>query len=325
MSKESLLINLLQNYTKEMHLNYVHASKDFKIVPLFSQKWTKNTESIPYCVSTYLLDAYYCLPERPDIAFLFFWECINNNYNTILFSQSLRYSDKKGKEEFCKIIFREFEKSYTCDRNCYSIKSLFQKILESSPDKVWHFLASYILKGYVIEDSYPDKTNYLTSSYISFKTNYKKEYNIIIKSYGEKFKKLYTPRIENDSIKLSSSDGEISRKIIHSLGMSLKKLVINGVCEITDVKGNKDILNLSEKDKIQFLMDNILYAVRCNSFHGNVASRLNSVYANKDSYLTSKFLCILSYYLINVALIAEGKMDECDIICSVNLLEKNNL
>ena len=36
---------------------------------------------IPYVLRTHLLDSYYCLPERPDMAFTFLWKCINNTYS----------------------------------------------------------------------------------------------------------------------------------------------------------------------------------------------------------------------------------------------------
>ena len=39
-------------------------------------------DTITYILKTHLLDSYYCLPERPDMAFTFLWKCMNNIYST---------------------------------------------------------------------------------------------------------------------------------------------------------------------------------------------------------------------------------------------------
>ena len=74
-----------------------------------------------------------------------------------------------------------------------------------------------------------------------------------------------------------------SRAITHSFAMKLRKLVKGEEVEITfsDIAGTKKKYNFTKEERLSFVLFGILYASRCNNFHGNVAARMNSINANK--------------------------------------------
>lgn len=320
-------LKLLQNYTKEEHLNCIKydVKNPFYLVPLYSKKWEKNCNLIPYNISTYLLDAYYNLPERPDIAFLFFWECINNLYNDEQFNidRNKDYSDSQGIQIISELLNTEIKKSYQILGNNINLQNIFVQLLNQCPIKAYHFISSYILKGYAIEQKLAGcKKKDLNQTYSSFK----KKCPFITKienSYGNAYKNLCTPIRTGNGVKLNISDKDKSRRIIHSLSVKLKELIENGNTQFTLTDNSIETVILEPEKRIPFLIRHLLYAIRCNSFHGNVASRLNSIYANQDSYDVSKFICILSYFFINLLLIQKSQMDEEDFNCSLNLLKHN--
>ena len=60
----------------------------------------------------------------------------------------------------------------------------------------------------------------------------------------------------------------------------LKALILGEEVEITfcDVQGTKKTYKFTEVERMSFVLFGVLYASRCNNFHGNVAARMNSIY-----------------------------------------------
>lgn len=79
---------------------------------------------------------------------------------------------------------------------------------------------------------------------------------------------------------------EKSRNIIHSFGEKLKKLLLGEQIEVTfcDPEKTKQQYVFDEQNKLTFVLFGIIYASRCNNFHGNVAARMNSINANVDTF-----------------------------------------
>lgn len=322
-------LQLLEFYDKEKHdlviKKQIKKEQDFIMIPLFSQKWKTDNKIIPYYITTYLLDAYYHIPERPDISFLFFWECINNLYNDLQFpiERNDPYSDSNGIILLSEELNSEIEKEYIINGKTYNLESMFSKLIIKCPLKAYNFISSYILKGYAIEQKIDNpKIKDLNPTYSSFKKKCP-FYNIIVESYGKAYCNICSPVRDGDLINLNISDKTRSIQIIQSLSKKLKELIENGTTKITFLDNHSENITMTKDKRIPFLLRHLLYAVRCNNFHGNVASRLNSIYANEDSYEVSKFLCILSYFFINISLIHEKKMNEYDFVCSLKLLDLN--
>ncbi len=61
-------------------------------------------------------------------------------------------------------------------------------------------------------------------------------------------------------------------------------------------------INFSDEDKIKFVLFCILYASRWNNFYANVASKLNSIYANKESFTMYTNIFLLEYITLAISL-----------------------
>ena len=83
---------------------------------------------------------------------------------------------------------------------------------------------------------------------------------------------------------------------------------------IIDPKNNSVTLILkNDQEYIKFIVKNILYAIRNNTVHGKIASRLNSKHKNKDSYESSKYIYLLGYLFLSVMLFVNDDIEAEDL------------
>lgn len=78
------ILKIAKNYSKEKHIELLPASENNildSLLFLFDENWEEEGAEYPYEIITYLLDCYYVLPERPDLASLFCWQAINHSYS----------------------------------------------------------------------------------------------------------------------------------------------------------------------------------------------------------------------------------------------------
>lgn len=170
-------------------------------------------------------------------------------------------------------------------------------------DKTYRYVASYILKGYAIDQSgFSEK--YLSSSYVTFKKKFPTIFQIIANSYGYAYHSITSAALIGNRVLLNINDSDKSRKIIHSFSLKLRELIENGTTEIDEKypTSTRQTINFTDEDKITFVLFSILYASRCNNFHGNVASRLNSIYANQESFAMYTNIFLLEYITLAISL-----------------------
>lgn len=141
------ILKLAKDYSKKRHLdllphgnNNILENLDF----IYDENWENQGVPYPYEILTYLFDSYYVLPERPDLAALFCWQAINHSYyvqqlsdNNVGFCQ-----DTKGVELVRDAILGDWNNKY---------KTVLEPFLKRMPDKTFHYVASYMLKGYAME------------------------------------------------------------------------------------------------------------------------------------------------------------------------------
>ncbi len=311
-------IALLKNYTRSEHEDglYKVPQDAYKLAPniepLFSPLWEDNTwlanNKIPYVAVTYLLDSYYCMPQRPDMAFTYLWKAINNAYNTQALIQSCTNpnvehgGDSNNLEISVKELSSHLNDSAFFEKQCYTIKSVIELYVKRIPMKTYRFVANYLLKGYVIKQSGFD-SKYNTSSYFSFAKKYKALHQAIALTYGEAYKLICNPCLSADSLEVNFGicDKRKSKSIPDSLAGKLKELVNNRNAVLWD-GGNRHsypITLASDLDYMNFLFMRILYAIRNNTIHGNVASRLSSDYANAESVYTSNFIYLFGHLFLS--------------------------
>lgn len=141
------VLRLAKNYSKKLHVELLPCDA-YNILEsicyLYDENWEKQNSN-PYEILTYLLDSYYVLPQRPDLAALFCWQAINHSYyvqqlgdNNVKFCQ-----DTKGIELVRKALLAGWNDKY---------KVILEPFLNRLPIKVFHYVASYMLKGYAMEN-----------------------------------------------------------------------------------------------------------------------------------------------------------------------------
>lgn len=69
---------------------------------------------------------------------------------------------------------------------------------------------------------------------------------------------------------------------------------------------------------MSFVLFGVLYASRCNNFHGNVAARMNSINANKDTF---KMYTDITFKKSNVEDLKDKLQDACEHPEKVNALK----
>lgn len=309
-------INLLKNYKKELHEENIKSTNQ-KLITLnyvFSDLWEVE-ENIPYVAKTHLLDSYYCLPNRPDMAFTFLWKSINNSYNELWLQEN---PDNKGRLQdgtsLTYMIERVSSSSNTIIKDDLSIINLIDLYSSKMPLKTTKFLANLLLKNYALEKKYPihptEKntiaTKHISSTYTTFKKQFEEIYTPIIETYGEAYLKIANPTIIKGSVSMniSKQDSRKSMQLIKSLAEKIKELLINKTANFSnsDMTKNYEVKFKNNLEYINFIVRNFLYAIRNNTVHGKIASRLNSKTKNDGSYESAVFIYLLGYMFFSLSL-----------------------
>lgn len=318
--------DLLNNYSKEEHINVLYSNVtfiDFNISSIKSSNWTIG-KNIPYVATSYLLDSYSCLPHRPDMAFTFLWKSINNCYKTIAVKKILnssnpneRLTDSLGLDFLIEEINNK--KTDVISSN-YRIIDLLNDCAKEIPLKPFKFLGNQILKGYVMEEAgIPNLL--IGSTYSSFKKSYPILYQNIINSYGQAYKAISNPTRVNDKVELNITNLHKSKSIPESLAQKLKDLFENKTTIVQNSRGtNSYTLTINDKEFLSLLIKTLLYSIRNNSVHGNVVSRLNSDYVNSDSLKTAINIYFLGHVFLSLAFYVNN-----DITLSDLEVNKDNL
>lgn len=64
------------------------------------------------------------------------------------------------------------------------------------------------------------------------------------------------------------------------------------------------------KERLTFVLFGILYASRCNNFHGNVAARMNSIHANKDTFKMYTDIFLTEYVILGMHMNSRGMFSD---------------
>lgn len=314
--------NLLNNYSKEDHINVLYSNitlKDFNISSVKSSNWTIES-NIPYVATSHLLDSYSCLPDRPDMAFTFLWKSINSCYKTIAVKKILnsnkpneRLTDSLGLDYLIEEINNK--KTGIISSN-YSIIDLLNDYAKEIPLKPLKFLANQILKGYVMEDAgIPNLL--IGSTYFSFRSGYPSLFQNIINSYGQAYRAISNPTRLNDKVELNITDLRKSKSIPESLAQKLKDLLVSKTVIVHNSgRTSSYTLTISDKEFLSLMIKTLLYSIRNNSVHGNVVSRLSSDYVSNDSlntainiYFLGHVFLSLAFYINNDILLSELELN----------------
>lgn len=302
-------MRLAKNYLKECHLNLLPCG-DNNILEnihfLYDENWENQGTSYPYEILTYLFDSYYVLPQRPDLAALFCWQAINHSYYVQQLSDnSVGFClDTKGVEFVRGAILANWNNKY---------KAILEPFLERLPDKTFHYVASYMLKGYAMERN-EIAEKYRASSYKSLKGKISPLSEILDNAYGKSYCQISNPTLIGNTVDLGISDANKgkSRAITHSFGIKLRALMLGEEAEITfcDAQGTKKKYKFTDEERFSFVLFGILYASRCNNFHGNVAARMNSINANRDTFRMYTDMFLTEYIILAIHMNSQGELSD---------------
>lgn len=303
------ILRLAKNYSKDYHLNFLSCGENNildNLNFLYDENWEGQGYSYPYEILTYLFDSYYVLPQRPDLAVLFCWQAINHSYyvQQLRDSSVKRCKDTKGIELVRSAILAGWNNRY---------KAILEPFLKRLPNKTFHYVASYMLKGYAMEKS-GIVEKYRASSYNTLKGKITKISDILDNAYGKSYYQIAHPEVVGNAVNLGISDANKgkSRDIIHSFGMKLRALMIGEEVEITfcDVQETKQKYRFTDQEILSFVLFGILYASRCNNFHGNVAARMNSINANEDTFKMYTDLFLTEYIILAIHMNSQGELSD---------------
>lgn len=303
------ILRLAKKYSKECHLNFLPCG-DNNILDnlyfLYDENWEKQGASYPYEILTYLFDSYYVLPQRPDLAALFCWQAINHSYYVQQLSDnSVGFClDTKGVEFVRDAILANWNNKY---------KAVLEPFLERLPDKTFHYVASYMLKGYAMEKN-GIAEKYRASSYKSLKGKISLLSEILDNAYGKSYCQISNPTLIDNAVDLGITNANKgkSRAITHSFGIKLRALMLGEEAEITfcGMQGTKKKYKFTDKERLSFVLFGIIYASRCNNFHGNVVARMNSINANKDTFRMYTDMFLTEYIILAMHMNSQGELSD---------------
>ena len=221
--------------------------------------------------------------------------------------------DTKGVELVRDAILGDWNNKY---------KTVLEPFLKRMPDKTFHYVASYMLKGYAMEKN-GIAEKYEATSYKSLKRKIPSLLDVLDNAYGKSYCQISNPTLVNNELNLGITNANKgkSRAITHSFGIKLRALMLGEEVEITfcDVQGTKKIYKFTEVERMSFVLFGILYASRCNNFHGNVAARMNSINANKDTFKMYTDMFLTEYIILAIHLNSQGALS--DVV--LNKVKKN--
>lgn len=155
---------------------------------------------------------------------------------------------------------------------------------------------------------------YRASSYKSLKGKIQSISDILDNAYGKSYCQIANPVLIDDAVNLGialANKGK-SRAITNSFGIKLRELMIGEETEITfcDAPRTKKKYRFTDEERLSFVLFGVLYASRCNNFHGNVAARMNSVNANKDTFKMYTDMFLTEYTILAIHMNSQGKLSD---------------
>lgn len=308
--KKTELLSLAKKYSRTKHSLLLPKNekvnlKNFECI--YDSSW-ELASCEPYEVLTYLLDCYYHLPERPDLASLFCWQAVNNSYNEILISNgAAALHDSDGIKELIRVITSNNAKYYIP----------LHSYIDRLDDKVFRYMASYLLKGYVCNSLPSNKKCIIPSVYKSITSNVSSIFKILDDSYGRAYASIASPTVVNAHLTLNIDPANAlkSRNIVGSFAKELKQLFLLHGITLQKYGSNINVsYQITDKEELYLLMFGIIYASRCNNFHGNVPSRLNTLNSNVESYKAYMGIFFTCYEVLAISLNFQHKLSDSDLL-----------
>lgn len=319
------LLELMRDYTRQKHEKRIHDSTLGSALKFGSLSYIDDPDWVvpgpaaaaklvsrpfPLKIASHLVDSYYHLPQRPDMAFAFLWMAINAAFHQLALRESyvankVSISDTYGLKCTVASIKKAGSTVVGVDGRFRDLSDWFEHLIAAVPEKLLSMVATMCVQSVAVElhncsDRY---------SSLAFKGLKKREpdlTNALQSSYGAAYSALCNPAINiiTRELDYALSDPGKAQEIIRSLTFDLRRL-LNG--EWVTMRAHKSTtqydVHLTLSSRLSFFVRNILYASRNNIAHGKVSSRLNSDTTKKDSYAANVYLYITGYIVLSVLLV----------------------
>lgn len=331
--KLETLRSLLLDYDKGRHSaqsipeNHPRYSWHQEFQPLKPGKWN-SSQTIPYVAATLLLDVYSQLPQRPDLAFGFLWSAINACYNDLYLSQCTSNGDSlqdgKSIDFSVERISQRLHHEISLDLGegeirQYAIRDVLRSYLNCAPQRIFNFVANYALKGIAVDrhnavcnSSEAIRKILIPSTYNTLKSKFPAVYGLLNSNLGLKYFDICniseTPDKTDISFGIQPANSNKSRALIHEASEVLKASFVS-----YDHTSASAQAFTSEKEWLSAQIYLFLYAARNSAVHGNVANRLNSIFAKAETISASSWTFLFGYTYLALILYCLKSIDLDDL------------
>lgn len=316
-SNEILLANLAISYDRNKHSLLATFQNDQELLSWYKifkkikpANWLAK-QDLPAIALSSLIDSYYLLPERPDMAFSFLWSGINSLYNDFyipkIASKDKVVKDSAGIEYAAGLIASVLDDEIKLNvkkagRAKITIRELIIEYVSQAEQRNLNHAASIYLKGYAItahnKSCAPSdciREVLISQSYKSASKKFKRVHDHVCNSAGPKYSancKIIETADKTD-YDIQVIDRNISREITHAIGGEIKLIAASG----SAAKWFSD-----DKTWILFLIQTFLYSSRNSAIHGNSTSRINSTHFDKDHVKSAIWTYKFGYCIFSILL-----------------------
>jgi hypothetical protein len=280
---------------------------------MFDPQWSTAAHKLPSKVASLLLDSYYHLPDRPDLAFLCLWMAFNSSFSQIAVRESYltnksNLSDDFGLDCAAEAITNNANMGIVIDGSNRTLLDFLLLAMKVIPQKLTSMIATNAVRSIAFK-LHQCGGRYESKAFNGLKGNFPILGQLIIDCHGSAYSHIVSPfiGIKNREIDLISNDPKRSQNIIRSLSQVFQDLFRTGNSTMRSHNSTQvSALTLTESERISLLLRYVLYASRNNLSHGKVSSRLNSDTANPESYKSNIYLYIVCYAFLSILFVNLG-------------------
>jgi hypothetical protein len=327
-------LKLLKNFS---HNNYQLTTNkkskiNYKVIPhpspIISKNW-KNEDSPPDYYLTFIIESYYRIPYRPDLAFTYLWSSFNGAYYRLkhrTHDNDTFPKDGKSIEHFIKLVSDNESKIV----NKMSILQIEHEYFKNIKKTECKYIAKALLSGLLIEDSPSIPNKYNNAIYSKIKTKFKHLTELVKLNYLPKYKRYYEPVIDSKlsvaEIRLKNirneSDGA---NMVFSVATKIERLLKGHTIDFNkaiSVSTNRTLktLSINHKERRIFFLLIMIYSHRNRFIHGKKTPRLDRPSSAK--YKFSIYLYYLTHHYLSISLYLLGEICLSDLEVNIENLEK---
>lgn len=319
------LLDLMRDYSRHKHEKRIHDSTSGSALKFGGlsyiddpdwvvSKSTAVTQMVgrpfPLKIASHLVDSYYPLPQRPDMAFSFLWMAINAAFHQLAVRESYAANKKNITDDYgldCTVtsIMKTGTTIVGLDGSFRDLSGWFEHLIAAVPDKLLSMVATMCVQSVAI-NHHNCSDQYRSLAFNGLKKREPDLVRAIEASYGAAYACLCNPVIDIASKELdyALSNPRDAQRIIRSLTFDLRRLIKGEAVTMLEHNSTTEHkVHLTLSSRLKFFVRNVLYASRNNIAHGKVSSRLNSNTTKKDSYDANIYLYIAGYIVLSVLLV----------------------